>query len=160
MLRWTSCGIAWDLQHGLLGDWRDEVSCIFKLEEWRYLLLFARSLIQVAVRTSDRSTAVSCTHAPCPRSLLGARQPWFVWPEPYSASGGVLDFEELTSEPIARAQMLRPHLVSAPPTFGAHRRTLSAGEKRCGRMIANPVKSTCTSITSQLSERAGADACL
>ena len=76
---------------------------------------------------------------------------------------GVLGFEELLSELIARARMLRPHLgsrlVSAPLTFGVHCRTLS-GEERCGRMIANPVKSTCTSATPQLSERAGADACL
>ena len=69
----------------------------------------------------------------------------------------VLGLEELLSELIARARMLRPHLgsrlVSAPLTFGVHCRTLS-GEERCGRMIANPVKSTsCT----QLPERMGAD---
>ena len=75
----------------------------------------------------------------------------------------VFGFEELLSELIARAWMLRPHfgsrLVSALLTFGVHCRTLS-GEERCGRTIAKPVKSTCTSTTPQLSERAGADACL
>ena len=43
--------------------------------------------------------------------------------------------------------------------YGVRFRTLSC-EERCGRMIANPVKSICTSFTPQLSERAGADACL
>ena len=73
----------------------------------------------------------------------------------------VIGFEELLSELIARARMLRPHLesrlVSAMLAYGAHCRALSC-EERCGRMIANPVKSTCTSTTPQLSERAGADA--
>ena len=59
--------------------------------------------------------------------------------------------------------MLRPHLesrlVSAQLTFRVHYHTLS-GEERCGRMIANPVISTGTSTTPQLSERAGTDACL
>ena len=58
--------------------------------------------------------------------------------------------------------MIRPHLesrlVSAKLTFGVHCCTLSRKE-RCGRRT-NPVKSTCTSTTPQLSERAGADACL
>ena len=60
------------------------------------------------------------------------------------------------------ARMIRPHLgsrlVSTRLTFGVHCCTLSR-EKRCGRRT-NPVKSTCTSTTPQLSERAGADACL
>ena len=59
--------------------------------------------------------------------------------------------------------MLRPHLrsrlVSAVLADGVRCRTLSCKE-RCGRMIANLVKSTCTSTTPQLSERAGSDACL
>ena len=59
--------------------------------------------------------------------------------------------------------MLRPHLgsklISAPLTFGVHCRTL-LDEERCGRMIANPVKSTCTTTTPQISERAGVNACL
>ena len=75
----------------------------------------------------------------------------------------VIGFEELLSELIARARMLRLHLglrlVSELLAYRARCRTLSC-EERCGRMIANPVKSTCTSTTHQLSERAGADACL
>ena len=59
-------------------------------------------------------------------------------------------FEELPNELFARARMLRlqlgSRLVSAPLTFGVPYRTLS-GEERCGRMIANPVKLTCTSTT-------------
>ena len=59
--------------------------------------------------------------------------------------------------------MLRPHLgsglVSTLLAYGVRWRTLSS-EERCGRMIANPVKSTRTSTTPQLSERTGADACL
>ena len=54
--------------------------------------------------------------------------------------------------------MLRPHLgsrlVSAPLAFGVDCRTLSV-EERCGRLIANPVKSTCTSRG-----LGSADACL
>ena len=77
--------------------------------------------------------------------------------------GGVIGFEELLSEIIARARMLRPHLgsrlVSAMLAYGVHFRTLSC-EERCGRMIANSVKSACTSTPPQLSERAGSDACL
>ena len=98
----------------------------------------------------------------CSRSLLGASQLWPGRPSP-TPPQEVLVFEELLSELIARAWMLRPHLgsrlVSSPLTLGVHCRTLS-GEERCGRMIANPVKSTCTSTTPQLSERGGADACL
>ena len=54
---------------------------------------------------------------------------------------------------------LGSRLVSAMLTYRVRCRTLSC-EERCGCMIANPVKSTCTSTTPQLSERAGADACL
>ena len=94
--------------------------------------------------------------------LRGAKQPWPARPSP-TRPQEVLGIEELLSELIARARMLRPHLgsrlVSAPLTFGVHYRALS-GEERCGRMIDNPVKSTCTSTTPKLSERAGGDACL
>ena len=72
------------------------------------------------------------------------------------------NFEELLSDLITIAWMIRPHLgsrlVSARLTFGVHCCTLSR-EERCGRRT-NPVKSTCTSNTPQLSECAGADACL
>ena len=98
----------------------------------------------------------------CSRSLLGAKQPWSTRPSP-TRPQGVLGFEELLSELIARARMLRPHLgsrlVSAPRTFGVNCRTLSC-EERCGRMNTNPVISTCTSTNLQLSELAEADACL
>ena len=88
----------------------------------------------------------------CSRTLLGAKQLWPARPSPTQPQGF-----------IVRARMLRPHLGSrlgsAPLTLGGHCCTLS-GEERCGRMIANPVKSTCTSTTPQLSERASADTCL
>ena len=71
------------------------------------------------------------------------------------------NFEELLSGLTTIARMIRPHLgsrlVSARLTFGVHFCTLSR-EERCARRT-NPVKSTCTSTTPQLSERAGADAC-
>ena len=99
------------------------------------------------------------TRVTCSRSLLGARQPWPARPSP-ARPLEVLGFEEFLSELIARARMLRPHLgsrlFSAPLTFRVHCCTLS-GEERWGHMIANPVKSTCTSTTPQLSEHAGAD---
>ena len=115
---------------------------------------------------SDLSSVKASQRPParitCSRTLLGAKQPWLARPSP-TRPQEVLGFEELLSELIARARMLRPHLgsrlVSAPLTFGVHCSTLS-GEERCGCMNANPVKSTCTSTTPQLSERAGADACL
>ena len=110
-----------------------------------------------SVKASQRPPA----HITCSRTPLGAKQPWPARPSP-TRSQEVLGFEELLSELIA-TRMLHPHLgsrpVSAPLTFGVRCCTLS-GEERCGRMIANPVKSTCTSSTPQLSERAGADACL
>ena len=59
--------------------------------------------------------------------------------------------------------MLHPHLgsrlVSAPPTCRMHCSTLS-DEERCGRTIANRLKSICTLTTPPLSERAGAEAYL
>ena len=71
-------------------------------------------------------------------------------------------FEELLSDLTTIAQMIRPHLgsrlVSARLTFGVYCCTLSH-EERCARR-PNPVKSTCTSTTPQLSERANADACV
>ena len=70
------------------------------------------------------------------------------------------NFVELLRDLIMIARMIRPHLgsrlVSARLTFGVHCCTLPR-EERCGRRT-NPVKSTCTSTTPQLSERAGADA--
>ena len=93
---------------------------------------FARSPIQVAVRSSDWSwlPAAPCTHN---------------------------GFEELLRELIARARMLRPHLgsrlVSTLLAYGVRCSTLSC-EERCGHMIANPVKSTCTSTTTLLLEHA------
>ena len=72
------------------------------------------------------------------------------------------NFEELLSDLTTIARMIHPHLgsrpVSARLTFGVHCCTLPR-EERCARRT-NPVKSTCTSTTPQLSERAGADACL
>ena len=98
----------------------------------------------------------------CSRTLLGAWQPWPVRASP-TRPWEDIGFEELLSELIARAWMLRPQLgsrlVSTMLTYGVRCRTLSC-EERCGSMIANPVKSTCTSTTPQLSERVGADACL
>ena len=91
----------------------------------------------------------------CSRTLLGAWQPWPVRASP-TRPWEVIGFEELLSELIARARMLRPHLgsrlVSTLLAYGVRCRTLSC-EERCGRMIANPVKSTCTSTTPQLSDR-------
>ena len=56
---------------------------------------------------------------------------------------------------VEKARLLRPHLgsglVSASLTYGIRCRSLSC-EERCGRMIANPVKSSCTSTTLQLSK--------
>ena len=72
------------------------------------------------------------------------------------------NFEELLSYLITIARMIRPHLgsrlVSVRLTFGVHCCTLLR-EERCARRT-NPVKSTCTSTTPQLSECADADACL
>ena len=98
----------------------------------------------------------------CSRTLLGVWQPW-----PVRASRtrpwGVIGFGELLCELMARARMLRPHLgsrlVSAMLTYGVRCRTLSC-EERCGRMIANPVKSTCTSpLPSSRSARMAMRAC-
>ena len=118
--------------------------------------------VAIAASVSEVSDSDSSCRSVLSRSLLGARQPWPARPNP-TRPQEVLGFKELLSELIARARMLRPHLgsglVSAPLTFGVHCRTLS-GEERCGRMIANPVKSTCRSTTPQLSKRAGADAYL
>ena len=75
------------------------------------------------------------------RTLLGAWQPWSVRPSP-TRPWEVISFEELSSELIARARMLRSHLgsrlVSTLLAHGVRCRTLSC-EERCGRMIANPV---------------------
>ena len=114
------------------------------------LLPLARSLIQVAVRTSDRSgRPCRLVHAPRAENAAGRRP---ARPSP-TRPQEVIGFEEKLSELIARARRLGPHhgsrQVSVPLTFGVHCRTLS-GEERCGRMIANPVKSTRTSTTPQL----------
>ena len=50
------------------------------------------------------------------------------------------------------------HLFSARLTYGVNCCNMPR-EERCRRRT-NPVKSTCTSTTHQLSERVGADACL
>ena len=137
-------------------------SSTFELRELASGVTIAASVSEVSdssCRSDLRSVRVSQrppARIPCSRTLLGAKQPWPASPSP-TRPQKVLGFEELLSELIARARMLRPHLgsrlVSAPLTFGVHCRALS-GEERCGRMIANPVKSTCTSTTPQLSERA------
>ena len=82
----------------------------------------------------------------CSRTLLGAWQPWPVRSSPKpNPAGEVIGFEELLSELIARARMLRPHLgsrlVSAMLTYGVRCRTLSNEERCGGRMKASPVKS-------------------
>ena len=94
------------------------------------------------------------------RSQYGARQLRPVRLSP-TRPQEVSAFEELLSELITMARMLHTHLgsrlVSALLTYGVRRCTLSC-EERCGRMIAIPAKSTCTSTTPLLSERAGGDA--
>ena len=124
-----------------------------------------REIADSSCGTHLRSVAVpSCIlHGlTCTRSQHGARQLWPVRLSP-TRPQEVIDFEELLSELITMARMLPIHLgsrlVSALVTYGVRWRTLSC-EERCGRMNANPVKSTCTSTTPLLSERAGGDACL
>ena len=126
------------------------------------LLPFSRSL----VRTCPSVHLPACLmHGfTCLRTFLekqdGVQQ---LWPLRLSLTRphDDFDFEELLSDLITIARMIRPHfgsrLVSARLTFGVHCCTLSR-EERCGRRT-NPVKSTCTSTTPQLSERAGTDAC-
>ena len=143
-------------------------SSIFELTEISSGVAIAASVSEISdssCRSDLRSVKASQrppTRIPCSRTLMGAKQPWPARPSP-TRPQEVLGFEELLRELIAKARMLRPHLgsrmVSAPLTFGVHCHTLS-GEERCGRMIANPVKSTYTSTTPQLSQRADADACL
>ena len=90
---------------------------------------------------SIKATQLPPARVTCSRTLLGAKQLWPARPSP-TRPQDVLGFEELLSELIARARMLRPHLgsrpVTAPLTSGVHCRTLS-GKERCGRMIANPL---------------------
>ena len=73
----------------------------------------------------------------CTRSQYGARQLWPVRLSP-TRPQEVIDFEELLSELITMARMLRRHLgsrlVSALRTYGVRRRTLSC-EERCGRRL-------------------------
>ena len=88
----------------------------------------------------------------------GIRQ---LWPVRLSLTQPFDDFnfEELLSDLTTIARMIHPHLgsrlVSVRLAFRVHCCTLSR-EERCARRT-NPVKSTCTSTTPQLSERAGAD---
>ena len=99
-----------------------------------------------------------CTHV---LDLLGVQQ---LWPLRLSSTWPYDDFnyEELLSDLITIARMIHPlfasRLVSVRLTLGIRDCTLSREERRARR--TNLVKSTCTSTTSQLSERVGADACL
>ena len=101
----------------------------------------------------------------CLRTFLskqdGVQQLWPLRPS-LTRPHDDFNFEELLSDLITIARLIRPHLgsrlFSARLTFGVHCSTLPR-EERCARRT-NPVKSTCTSTTPQLSERAGADACL
>ena len=101
----------------------------------------------------------------CLRTFLskqdGVQQLWPLRPS-LTRPHDDFNFEELLSDLTTIVRMIRPHLgsrlVSARLTFGVHCCTLPR-EERCARRT-NPVKSTCTSTTPQLSERAGADACL
>ena len=71
-------------------------------------------------------------------------------------------FEELLSDLITIARMIRPHLgsrlVGAKMTLEVHC-CIPSPEERCGRRT-NPLKSTCTSTTPKLSEHAVADPCV
>ena len=124
----------------------------------------AAAVREIADDSSCRSHLRDRSWLPAASSTrhMGAWQPWPVRPSP-TRPWEIVGFEELLSELIARARMLRPHLgsrlVSAVLAYGVRCRDLSC-EERCGRMIANPVKSPCTSTTPQLSEREGGDACL
>ena len=156
-----------DLLYGLLGDRRAESSILGLVE------IVGGVAIAAAVRKIADSigryapqighgSQLPPARVTCSKTLLSAWQPWIVTPSS-TRPWEVIGFEELLSELIARVRMLCPHLgsrlASLLLTYGVRWRTLSC-EERCGRMIANPVKSTCTSTTPQLSERAGADACL
>ena len=104
------------------------------------------------LETADSSRRSHLRSVIAPSSLLhasrarercwepGSHMACEAWPNP--AVGGHIGFEELLSELIARARMLRPHLgsrlFSTSLTYGVRCRTLSSAE-RCGRMIANPV---------------------
>ena len=110
-------------------------------------------------------TPACLMHGSCLRTFLakqdGVQQ---LWPLKLSPTRpyDYFNFEELLSDLITIAPVIRLHLgsrlVSARQTFGVHNCTMSR-EERCG-CRTNPVKSTCTSTTPQLLERAGADACL
>ena len=99
-----------------------------------------REIADSSCRSHLRSVAApSCLlhDITCTRSQYGARQLLPVRLSP-TRPQEVIDFEELLSEPITIARMLRPHLgsrlVSALLTFGVRRRTLSC-EERCGRRL-------------------------
>ena len=99
-----------------------------------------REIADSSCRSHLRSVAApSCLlHGlTCTRSQYGARQLWPVRLSP-TRPQEVIDIEELLSELITMARMLRPHLgsrlVSALLTYGVRRRTLSC-EERCGRRL-------------------------
>ena len=152
-------GVIMRAESSILGPWvsrnrRRSADCCCRSRDCLFKLPYAPQIGHGSQQPPARVT--------CSRTLLGAWQLWPVRPSP-TQPWEVVGFEELLSEFIARARMLRPHLgsrlVSTLLACGVRCRTLPC-EERCGRTIANPVKSTCPSTIPQLSERAGADACL
>ena len=129
------------------------------------LLPFPRSLVRncTSANLIGHDSCLPYARLHVLESLLwdGVQQ---LWPLRLSLTRLHDDFnlEELLSDLTTIAGMIRPHLgsrlFSARLTFGVHHCTLPR-EERFGRRT-NPVKSTCTSTTPQLSERTGADACL
>ena len=102
-----------------------------------------REIADSSCRSHIRSVMAPSCLLLASRARERCGEPWPVRPSP-TRPWEVIGFEELLSELIARARMLRPHLVSRLVSkllaYGARCRTLSC-EERCGRMIANPVKS-------------------
>ena len=97
-----------------------------------------REIADSSCRSHLRSVAApSCLlHGlTCTRSQHGARQLWSVRLSP-TRPQEVIDFEELLSELITMARMLRPHLGSrlVGALLTVRRRTLSC-EERCGRRL-------------------------
>ena len=132
------------------------------------LLLFSRSLVRTcpSVHLIGHDSCLSHARPHVLENLLGKNQDGVqqLWPLRLSLTRphDAFNFEELLSELFTIARMIRLHLgsklVGARLTFGVCCLTLPH-EERCGRRTY-PVKSTWTSATPQLSERAGADACL
>ena len=125
------------------------------------LLPFSRSLVRTcpSVHLIGYDSCACLMHGfTCLRTFLakqdGVQQ---LWPLRLSLTRPHDDFnfEELLSDLVTIARMIRHHLgsrlVSAKLTFGVHFFTLSR-EERCGRRT-NTVKSTCTSTTPQHSEK-------